>query len=137
MEKLKIYGVKDNSGDYNELTKKQEHIATVFVDENKKIVVEAEDPKIKKDLLDAIYDPDAPDEPPVFTIRGGAPTEELRRKEEEERKKGIFKVWATYVRPGDPDFLKGLFYGVKDRKRKDGWTKFGDYYIWGHDIVEE
>lgn len=140
MEKLKIYGVKDNSGDYNELTKKQELIATVFVDEDKKVVVETKDPKVKKDLLEAIYAEENVDKEgkPVFSIRGGAPTKKLKEIEEEERKKKIFKVWATYVRPGDPDFLAGLYDGIQRiNPIENGWKKLGDYYVWSHDIIEE
>ena len=138
MEKLKIYGVKDNSGDYNELTKRQEHIATVFVDESIKVVVEAVDQKVKEDLSEAIYAEENVDKEgkPVFSIRGGAPTKELKKIEEEERKKKIFSFWETYVRPGDPDFLDGLFYGIEQTQPTEGgWKKLGDYYVWSHEIV--
>lgn len=134
MEKLRIYGVKDTTGGYDELTKRQEHIATVFVDKDKKIVVEAKDPKVKEDLIEAIYWR-GKDEVPAFMLRGGPPTEELREKE---RKEGTKSMWVTGVKPGDPDFLVGLFYGVeRTQPTEGGWKKLGDYYVWSHDIVEE
>jgi len=115
------------------------HIATVYVDKDKKVVVETEDPKIKEDLLNAIFAEGNVDKDgrPVFRIKSGPPTEELKRKEEEERKRGKFSYWVSYVRPGDPDFLTGLYYGVKETIREGGWSKLGDYYVWDHDIVEE
>ena len=120
-EKLEFFGRKLSD---------RQHIATVYVDENKKVIVEAEDPKVKEDLLNAIYDPDAPDEPPTFILKGPAPTEELRKKEREEGKESL---WATGVKPGDPEFLEGLYYGIRAGSRR----KFGDYYVYWHDIVEE
>jgi len=128
MRKLKFYGIKDT----REEEKDSRHIATVYVDENKKVIVESEDPKVKEDLLKAIYDPDAPDEPTVFIIRGGAPTEELRKQEEEERKQGKYKTWMSAQRPGDPDFLEALCDEVRSLSKK-----YGDYYLFYFDIVEE
>jgi len=44
-KKLKFYGKKLSA---------QEHIATIYTDENKKVIVEAEDSQVKKDLLEEI-----------------------------------------------------------------------------------
>ena len=88
--------------------------------------MEAEDPRVKEDLLKAIYDPEAPDELPVFIIRVPGPPEE----EEKDRKEGVSRTWAKAQRPGDPEFLEALgteLFG----------EKYGDYYISWFDIVKE
>lgn len=129
MEKLKIYGLRD----LEDKDSQKIHIATVYVNKDKEVVVEAKDSKVKEDLLKAIYAEGNVhrDGYPVFFVSGPAPTEELRKKEEEDRKKGkIWGPWITYARPGDPDFLVGLYFGVED-------TLVGDYYIWDYEIIEE
>ena len=108
--------------------KDKKHVATVYVDKDKKVVIEADEPKINEDLLNEIYDPEAPNEPPVFILRVPGPQEE----EEKDIREGTRRSWATAQRPGDPKFLEALGDHLPTGKKK-----YGDYYIFWRDIIEE
>lgn len=117
-ERLEFYGRKLSN---------RQHIATVYVDKEKKIIVEAEDPKVKEDLLKAIYWRGR-EEVPVFIIHTSGPPEE----QEKDRKEGVSRLWAKAQRPGDPDFLEALC-----EKALSLSKKYGDYYLFYFRIVEE
>jgi len=101
MKKLILYGIKNGQ--------RKENLATIYVDEKKKVIVETDDPQVKKGLLDAIYDPDAPNEPPVFILRTSGPKEA----QEEDKELGRHSTWAKSQRPGDPQFLEAMWDWVK------------------------
>jgi len=123
-EKIEFYGRKLFSS---------QHIATIYVDEDKKVIIEAKDPKVKKDLFNAIYWR-GKDEEPVFILRTIGPFEE----EEKDQKEGVSRTWMKAQRPGDPDFLEALWEGIQRRQLTEkGLRKLGEYYLWDFKIIEE
>ena len=101
IKKLKLYGKK---GDFRGL------IATVYVNEDNKLIIEADDSKVKKDLTHLII---AGIYGNLIMIKKGVDTPE-----------GGHKTLCFPKKPGDPEFLEALWYSTI-------WTntKVGGYQI--------
>jgi len=154
MKKLKLYGKKEGGP--------KEFVATVYVDNDKKVVVEAEDIRAKRDLMGKIFNRPFP----LKVSRGPTTPEEKELAEElkefwekarklkgdEDARKELKKEHRLIIQkgenlrknlkeelivvpkwPGDLDFLVAL----RDNFVFWGGKKFGDYKIVGREIVEE
>ena len=84
MEKIKVYGEKNGAIDF---------IATIYVDKDNKVIVEAKDTKVKEDL-----------EKLVLLCRATG----VSIKSRIDTKDGGHKLVDWFQKPGDPDFLVAL-----------------------------
>jgi len=91
MKKLIIDGEKDD-GQF------KEGIAVIYVNENKQVVIESDDPQVKADLEKEILPRKG------FSVRTPGPPE----REKEDKEKGRHSVWVMPQKPGDSLFLEGI-----------------------------
>ena len=137
MKKIIIYGVKVKpeqltkddqvKEEYEEefLNAPSEIVATIWVDENKKVVVEAINEDVKKDLMDMIY---LGNDPETYTPRAMMHVPPTPEEEAEDRKRGAEVLRGAIFEAGDKDFLDALEFD-----RIGG--KAGEYLVYG--VVEE
>ena len=137
MKKIIIYGVKVKpeqltkddqvKEEYEEefLNAPSEIVATIWVDENKKVVVEAINEDVKKDLMDMIY---LGNDPETYTPRAMMHVPPTPEEEAEDRKRGAEVLRGAIFEAGDKDFLDALEFD-----RIGG--KAGEYIVYG--VVEE